>query len=102
MILFCQRMDVEKQLSEENEMIRAVLTDAGIGWWKADYQAEVYLISDNLRDVLGLTRSFVSFKEFVQMIREDFRMRVEDEIENIAERYNYDQTFPVICPRGEV
>ncbi len=95
-------MDVEKQFSEENEMVRAVLTDAGIGWWKADYQTEVYFISDNLRDVLGLTGTSVSFKEFGQMIREDFRMRVEDEIENIAERYNYDQTFPVLCPRGEV
>lgn len=77
---------------------------AQIGWWEADFEAGHYLCSDFLCDLLGLEGDTISFLDFRDFIREDFREQVVKEFlasANIHKDF-YDQTFPIYSKYGEV
>lgn len=93
---------VDPLLREEEYIMQSILEDSKIGWWKVDYEKQIYTISDNLRELLEMSECIVPFAVFRQMIREDFRTRVIKEMETIRELYHYDQTFPILTPQGEI
>ena len=77
---------------------------AQIGWWEADFAAGHYLCSDFLCDLLGLEGDTISFRDFQELIREDYREQVIQEFRANANihRNFYEQTFPVYSKYGEI
>lgn len=76
---------------------------AQIGWWEADFVQSHYLISDYLRELLGLEVDIISFSDFYNLIREDYRSQIVLEFSantNIHKNF-YEQTFPIITSKGE-
>lgn len=77
---------------------------AQIGWWEADFAAGHYLCSDFLCDLLGLEGDTISFRDFQELIREDYREQIIQEFRANANihRNFYEQTFPVHSKYGEI
>ncbi|WP_308744685.1 ATP-binding protein [uncultured Bacteroides sp.] len=77
---------------------------AQIGWWEADFAAGHYLCSDFLCDLLGLEGDTISFQDFQNLIREDYREQIIQEFRANANihRNFYEQTFPVHSKYGEI
>ena len=50
---------------------------AQIGWWEADFLAGHYVCSDFLCDLLGLEGDTISFMDFQNLIREDYREQID-------------------------
>lgn len=83
------------------EQYRKMASLAQIGWWEADFAAGHYICSDFLCDLFELEGDILSFSDFHQLIREDYRDRVVKEFQaNISIHHDfYEQTFPV-CIKG--
>lgn len=75
---------------------------AKLGWWKADFQTKSYLCSDFLVKLFHLDSDTLTFSEFRQMIREDYRERITTEFLSIQMEEVYEQTFPIQTAYGEV
>lgn len=85
---------------EENKMLRRILNDAKIGWWKANLTKKTYIVSDYIKNLIGIKSNSIGFEDMLDMVREDYKLRISKEIENIFNQY--DQLFPILCPTGEV
>lgn len=70
---------------------------AQIGWWEADFLAGHYVCSDFLCDLLGLEGDTISFMDFQNLIREDYREQIVQEFRANANIHKdfYEQTFPI-------
>ena len=86
----------------ENEIIRRILSDARIGWWKADFKRRIYTFSDYLRELFGFSQNEIPFEEFISYVRPDFRDRLRSEFDTYANQFIYDRSIPVRTPKGEV
>ena len=77
---------------------------AQIGWWEADFLAGHYVCSDFLCDLLGLEGDTISFMDFQNLIREDYREQIVQEFRANANIHKdfYEQTFPICVKNGEV
>lgn len=77
---------------------------AQIGWWEADFLAGHYVCSDFLCDLLGLEGDTISFMDFQNLIREDYREQIVQEFRANANIHKdfYEQTFPICLKNGEV
>ena len=86
----------------ENEIIGRILSDAKIGWWKADFKRRTYIFSDYFRDLLGFSQSEIPFEEFIGYVRPEFRDRLRSEFDTYANQFIYDRSIPVRTPKGEI
>lgn len=93
---------MKQNITEEAGLIQRILEENKIGWWKADYREQMYYFSANIKRITGLAHNTLSFKDFKNIIREDFRLRIIKEIDNITDRTLFDQTFPIHTPKGEI
>lgn len=86
------------------EQYRKMASLAQMGWWEADFGSGHYVCSDFLCDLFGLEGDTISFLDFHQLIREDYRERVTQEFRaNITIHHDfYEQIFPVYAKDGEV
>lgn len=87
---------------EENKMLRRILNDAKIGWWKADFTLQSYIVSDYIKNLTGVKSNVVGFKDLLNMVREDYKLRITKEIKTFYNQHIYDQVFPILCPNGEI
>ena len=53
-------------------------------------------------ELTGLPSDRLSFADFLNRIRTDFRFRIGEEIATLEQPYVYDMTFPILCPKGEI
>lgn len=67
----------------DSERFRRLSTLGRIGWWEADFSSNQYLCSEFVSKLLGLENEVLSFREFGQMIREDYRGRISREFLSI-------------------
>ncbi|WP_291529125.1 ATP-binding protein [Bacteroides sp. UBA939] len=86
-------MNVDK--SHEAERFRRLSNTAQIGWWEADFATKEFLCSEYVCKLFGLKDNTLTFGEFSQVIREDFRARIGREFLLIEELEVYEQTFPI-------
>ena len=86
---------------EEYELMNRILSDTRTGWWKADYRLQTYFFSKQIMELTGLPSDRLSFADFLNRIRTDFRFRIGEEIATLEQPYVYDMTFPILCPKGE-
>ena len=87
---------------EEYELMNRILSDTRTGWWKADYRLQTYFFSKQIMELTGLPSDRLSFADFLNRIRTDFRFRIGEEIATLEQPYVYDMTFPILCPKGEI
>lgn len=87
---------------DDTERFRELSMLGKIGWWEADFSAKQYLCSEYVCDLLGLEGDVLSFKDFGQMIREDYRARISREFMSIEYLDIYEQTFPILSAEGFV
>lgn len=77
---------------------------AQIGWWEVDFSAGYYVCSDFLCDLLDLKGNTISFKDFGERIRADYRERILQEFRDSksVNRNFYEQIFPMNTKYGEL
>ena len=77
---------------------------AQIGWWEVDFSAGHYICSDFLCDLLDLKGNTISFKDFGECIRADYRERILQEFKDSksVNRNFYEQIFPIYTKYGEL
>lgn len=83
-----------ERLTEE-ERSRLVLENAQLGWWEADFVRGIFTCSDFLIHLFGIKTEELSFADFRQMIREDYRNRITSEFASVRSQEIYDQIFPI-------
>lgn len=91
-------------MKSENERYREMAALAQMGWWEADFRMEQYLCSEFICNLLELEGNTISFSDFYQFIREDYRKQITREFQantSIHENF-YEQTFPILAKNGEV
>lgn len=86
----------------DSERFRRLSTLGRIGWWEADFSFNQYLCSEFVSKLLGLENEVLSFGEFGQMIREDYRGRISREFLSIKHLDVYEQTFPIYSAEGMI
>lgn len=89
-------------LTKENEKLHQLMTMAKLGWWEADFTTMSYTCSDFVADLLMLKGNTLTFLDFRNMIREDYRTRISNEFISIKESEVYEQTFPIYSKYGEI
>ena len=75
---------------EEYELMNRILSDTRTGWWKADYRLQTYFFSKQIMELTGLPSDRLSFADFLNRIRTDFRFRIGEEIATLEQPYVYD------------
>mgnify|MGYP003584997070 CR=1 FL=1 len=100
-------------MEEKKETILGVRTDIDryrdmstywqTGWWESNVKTKQYLISDNLKELIGAKSNVLPFEEFINCFREDYRDIVIKEFKEFStiRRDFYDRKFPVITPNGD-
>lgn len=82
-------------LNTQLEQYQQILDNAQIGWWKADFAGKYYICSDYLIRLFGRTDEKLTFYEFRDMIREDYRPRISLEFLSLLLVDVYEQIFPI-------
>ena len=87
---------------DELKRFRQLSQMGRIGWWEANFSTREYLCSDFVRDLLGLDSERISFSDFREMIREDFRESMIAELPVIEHRnVGYEHVFPLDTLNGD-
>lgn len=82
-------------LNTQLEQYQQILDNAQIGWWKADFAGKYYICSDYLIRLFGRTDEKLTFYEFRDIIREDYRPRISLEFLSLLIVDVYEQIFPI-------
>lgn len=89
-------------MHNDDERYRKMAAIAQVGWWEADFAAGHYTCSDFLCDLFGLKGNTITFQDFRQLIREDYRDHIIREFNASIHKDFYEQTFPVHSKYGIV
>lgn len=91
-------------MQTDNERYRKMASLAQIGWWEADLTGRYYLCSDYLIDLLGLEGDTIPASDFLNLVREDYRIQIAQEFQANTSIHKdfYEQTFPIHSKYGEV
>lgn len=92
-------MDSTSQINPEK--LQQLLNMSQWGWWKADFNTHQYTCSEYIVKFLELESDMLTFKDFMMLIREDFRIRITNEFTSINEQNIYEQTFPITTKYGD-
>lgn len=87
---------------DDSERFRRLSTLGRIGWWEADFSSKQYLCSEYVCNLFGIEGDTLSFEDFYQMIREDYRVRIAHEFAFAQNLDVYEQTFPINSAEGVV
>ena len=83
-------------MDNNNERFHKMASLAQIGWWEADFATGYYLCSEYLCDLLKLQGNAISFADFRDLIREDYRDSIIRELNASIHQEFYEQTFPLV------
>lgn len=87
-------------LNSSANSYQQLLDHAQIGWWKADFSGQYYQCSDYLVRLFGRADERMTFYEFRDLIREDYRARISSEFLSILMVDVYEQVFPISTSFG--
>lgn len=85
---------------EDYGRLQELVSIARLGWWEADFNEGVYYCSEFLIDLLNLEGEKISFKDFSELIREDYRERIRAEFQAFKMMDIYEQVFPIQTKYG--
>lgn len=84
------------------QAMQALMDAARIGWWKANFTTGELHFSDFLVRQLGLKSEHATIGMMLDLIREDYRMRLHSQFMGLKVNNRLDETFPVLLSEGEV
>lgn len=87
---------------DDNARFRRLSTLARMGWWEADFNTRQFLGSDFICKLLGLSSSIISFRDFMRIIRKDYRKKASRLFMSLKNEGLYEDVFPINTPSGEV
>lgn len=86
---------------EENDVrLRELVSMARMGWWEADFNEGVYYCSEFVADLLGIEGDKISFRDFGNLICENYRERILEEFRSFKMMEIYEQVFPIHSKYG--
>lgn len=86
-------------MDNNNERFQRMASLAQVGWWEVDFSSGCYLCSEYICDLLKLHEDTLSFADFRNLIREDYRDVIIREFGASIHKEFYEQTFP-LCVDG--
>ncbi|WP_455668015.1 sensor histidine kinase [Phocaeicola sp.] len=89
-----------KASGEDIAKLQKVVSMARLGWWEADFNEGVYYCSEFLVDLLGIDGDKISFRDFGNLICEEYRERVLAEFNSFKMMDLYEQVFPIHTKYG--
>lgn len=93
---------MKKAEYNEKEILNLILTDGKTGWWVKDDSRSMITVSEYIRQELGMPKDWISYEEFIGMVREDYRDRIVKELKVKDIRILFDETFPLVTPKGQI
>ena len=87
---------------EDNERFKRLSALGRIGWWEADFSTRQFVCSEYVSDLFEIEGQILSFADFGQMIRVDYRSRITREFLSIEYQDVYEQTFPINVSGGVI
>lgn len=87
---------------DDNERFKRLSTLGRIGWWEADFSTRQFVCSDYVANLFEIEGQILSFADFAQMIREDYRSRITREFLTVEYQDVYEQTFPICISEGVI
>lgn len=87
---------------DDTERLHRLSVLGRIGWWEADFSERQYVCSEYVCKLLGLEEDTLSFAEFGNLIRDDYKARITREFLSIQHQDVYEQTFPINSTEGVV
>lgn len=88
------------KFGENDIRLRQLVSMARLGWWEADFSEGVYYCSEFVADLLGIEGDKISFKDFGNLICENYRERVLEEFRSFKMMEVYEQVFPIHSKYG--
>lgn len=99
----------DNQLS--NDHLLQLLKMANMGWWQLNCTSQVYVCSDFIVQLLGLSSASIPFKDFQEKVHQDYRDLLTDKLLNSSEgdvckhkvliHTVYGSQWAVLCVAGE-
>lgn len=88
------------KLEENDARLQQLVSMARLGWWEADFSEGVYYCSEFVADLLGIEGDKISFKDFGNLICENYRERILEEFRSFKMMEIYEQVFPINSKYG--
>lgn len=82
-----------------NEYYEEAFISAGLGIWIGNFTKRTYSLSNY--EIVGLDTGILSFDDFLNMVREDYRELVASDALSFLTTGIYERAYPVITPKGE-
>lgn len=91
---------MEKATYNEKEILAIIMKDSKTGWWVKDDSRAIITVSDFIKSELGIETNELTYEQFIGMVREDYRDRLQEELSITDPNLLFDQTFPLNTPNG--
>lgn len=95
-------MRVKTTTDNEKEIQDLILRDIKTGWWIKDDEKETITISEFIQSNMGIPANKLTYEEFIAMVREDYRDRLQEELSITNQQRIFDQIFPMNTPNGQL
>jgi signal transduction histidine kinase len=97
---------VDSSDEERNDLVRYrdMAINGQMGWWESNSKTQMFTISENLCEIIGINNRYIPYEAFKKYVREDYWLMIQQEFfeYSTGRRNFYDRTFPLITPRGEL
>ncbi|NDW13000.1 PAS domain-containing sensor histidine kinase [Bacteroides sp. 214] len=91
-----------EESTTSNERVDLLLDIAGLGWWEADFGRETFVYAESTATMLGLDKEGCTFDTFNKIIREDYRVKIINELISLKPGTTRTITYPVTTIHGEL
>ena len=88
------------KIQENDARLQQLVSMARIGWWEVDFDEGVYYCSEFVADLLGIEGNKISAKDFANLICENYRERILEEVRSFRMMEMYEQVFPIHSKYG--
>lgn len=85
---------------DEKMMMDLALRENKSGWWVKEDRRRIIIISDYVREMFGIPTNEMMYDEFLSMVREDYRDRIQGEVVTAGQYVSFDEVFPLLTPNG--
>lgn len=91
-------------MNQELEKLKIISSAAELGWWEANLDKRYFVCSDYLCRLLELDGNTLSFRDFYNCIRDDFKKTISEDFTINRDLYReyYNREFPIVVGNKEV
>lgn len=89
-------------LREKALILQELQKTAKIGWWKVNFETHQIVCSDYITDLLALESNTLTVDQLLELINENYRQRVVENLVHLKNLNYYDEIFPIMTRYGEM